>query len=212
MREPFMSSEFAIIFDFGGVLLDWDPRYLYRKLFEGDEQAMERFLKEVDFYAWNARQDAGRPFGEGIAAGCAEHPQYCDLLRQYRERWVESISGTIDGTVQILNLLKMSGYRLVGLSNWSAETFPLMRERHEFIKWFEFILLSGEVGVNKPDRRIFESLLERLGIPASNCLLIDDSVKNIAAAQSLGFQTIHFSSPEQLSLELVEKGIAVLEP
>lgn len=206
-----MPSELAIIFDFGGVLLDWDPRYLYRKIFNGNEQAMEEFLKEVDFFAWNAEQDAGRPFVDGIAAGCAAHPQHCDLLHLYRERWVESISGTIDGTVQILKMLQLAGCRLIGLSNWSAETFPSMRERHEFFQWFEFILLSGDVGVNKPDRRIFETLLDRLGTPASNCLLIDDSIKNIATAEVLGFQTIHFSSPEQLRLELIEKGIYVAE-
>jgi 2-haloacid dehalogenase len=206
-----MMPEPVIIFDFGGVLLEWDPRNLYRKLFDGDEQAMERFLTEVDFYAWNAKQDEGRPFVDGIAAACAEHPQYCELLRLYRERWAESISGPIEGTVRILHTLKKSGYRLVGLSNWSTETFPQMRGQYEFFNWLELILLSGEVGVNKPDPRIFEILMDRLGSPASSCLLIDDSVKNIVAAQRLGFQTIHFGSPEQLSLELAKKGIQTLD-
>jgi 2-haloacid dehalogenase len=202
-----MHSDLTIIFDFGGVLLDWNPRYLYRKLFDGDEQAMERFLTEVDFYAWNAQQDAGRPFAEGIAIACTEHPQYSEQLRSYRERWAESISGTIDGTIQILRKLKNTGFRLAGLSNWSAETFPLMRDRYEFFSWLELILLSGEVGVNKPNARIFEIMLDRLGSPASNCLLVDDSMQNIAVAQSLGFQTIQFWSPEQLGLELVRMNI-----
>lgn len=202
-----MSSELAIIFDFGGVLLDWDPRYLYRKLFDGNEQEMERFIQEVNFYGWNAEQDAGRPFDEGIAIACAEYPDYCELLRLYRERWAESISGTIDGSLEILQKLKDSGFRLAGLSNWSAETFPQMRNRYEFFDWLEVILLSGEVGVSKPDARIFEIMLDRLGSPAGHCLLIDDSPANIAAAQRLGFQTILFCSPEQLGRELTRLNI-----
>jgi 2-haloacid dehalogenase len=202
-----MNTDLVIIFDFGGVLLDWNPRYLYRKLFDGDEMAMERFLSEVDFYSWNECQDGGRPFDEGLAVACAEHPNYCQLLHLYRERWSESIAGPIEGSLRILESCRTAGRRIVGLSNWSAETFPLMRDTYEFFKWFEFILLSGEVGVNKPEKRIFELLLERLGCPAAECVLIDDSSKNIAAARALNFKTIQFTSPEQLRKELMDIGV-----
>jgi 2-haloacid dehalogenase len=198
-----------IVFDFGGVLLNWDPRFLYRKVFDGDEAGMERFLKEVDFYTWNALQDAGRPFAEGVTAACTAHPEYCELIRMYHERWAESIGGSIEGTVEIARGLKQAGWRLAGLSNWSAETFPLMRDRYEFFNWLEFILLSGEVKVNKPERQIFEILLERAGCPAESCLLIDDSLKNIATAREVGLQTILFESPEQLAGALATMGISL---
>lgn len=197
----------ALIFDFGGVLLDWDPRYLYRKLFPGDEQTMERFLVEIDFYEWNLLQDAGRPFSAAVTEHCARHPQYCDLIRAYDERYPESLHGAIPGTVDILSRLWKAGFPLFGLSNWSAEKFHLVRSDFEFLSWFQGIVISGEVGIAKPDRRIFQALLEQVGRPAGECLLIDDSTANIAAAQALGFQTIHFYSPPQLAGELTRRGL-----
>ena len=197
----------VIIFDFGGVLLDWNPRHLYRKVFKGDEQAMERFLTEVDFYNWNIYQDQGRPFAEGIRIACDQHPQYCDLLQIYRDRWIETISGPIHGTVEILRELKQSGYRLFGLSNWSDETFYMTRDQFEFLDLFEQIIISGAVGLIKPDPAIFELLLEKVGSPAEQCLLIDDSPDNVASATRLGFQTVHFKSPAQLRQALVITGV-----
>jgi 2-haloacid dehalogenase len=197
----------VIIFDFGGVLLDWNPRYLYRKVFNGDEQAMESFLTEVDFYTWNLNQDQGRPFDEGIRIACAQHPQYCDLLQIYRDRWIETISGPIDGTVKILRELKQSGYRLFGLSNWSDETFYMTRDKFEFLNLFEQIIISGAVGLIKPDPAIFALLLDKVGRPPEQCLLIDDSPDNVTTARRLGFQTIHFESPVQLRQTLVTVGV-----
>ena len=188
----------AIVFDFGGVLLDWDPRYLYQQLFPGDESAMANFLAEIDFYGWNNLQDAGRPFSAGVAEACQQFPQYCELIRAYDERWEESIAGPIQGTVEILRGLKEQGRRLYGLSNWSAEKFYLVRHRFAFMDWFEDILVSGEVNLIKPDPRIFQLLLERLRLPAEAVLLVDDSARNVETARQLGFQTIHFTSPKQL--------------
>jgi len=199
----------VIIFDFGGVLLDWDPRYLYRKLFDGDEAGMERFLADVDFYAWNLRQDEGRTFAEGVAAGCAAFPQYCELLRAYDERWAESISGPLWGTVEILERLKADGYALFGLSNWSAEKFDLVRPTYAFLGYFEKVVLSGEVKILKPDPRIFQATLDAIGYTAGECLLIDDSQKNVEAARGMGFQTIHFQSPPQLRGALAAFGVLV---
>lgn len=201
----------TIIFDFGGVLLDWDPRYLYRKIFNGDEEGMERFLAEVDFYHWNSRQDEGRPFSVALREGCQNYPQYCELLNLYRERWIESIAGPLQGTVEILAALKQAGYPLYGLSNWSAETFHLVSSQYPFLSWFERIILSGEVRLVKPDPRIFELTLTQIGRQAPECLLIDDSLHNITTAQSLGFQTIHFQSPQQLRQELINFGLLANE-
>jgi 2-haloacid dehalogenase len=197
----------AIIFDFGGVLLDWNPRYLYRKLFPNDEQGMEHFLAEIGFDEWNHLQDAGRPFSVAITELCARYPQYCDLIRAYDERFLESLKGAIPGSVDILHCLRAVGFSLFGLSNWPAEKFSLVRAGYEFLGWFQGIVISGEVGIAKPDPRIFQVLLVQIDRPASECLLIDDSPANIAAAQALGFQTIHFLNPPQLANELARRGI-----
>jgi len=197
----------AIIFDFGGVLLDWNPRYLYRKLFPGDEPAMERFLAEIGFSEWNVLQDAGRPFSIAVADLCTRHPQSCDLIRAYDERFLEAVNGAIPGTVDILRRLHLAGFPLYGLSNWPAEKFRLVRPSYAFFDWFQGMVISGEVGVVKPDPRIFHLLLEQVARPANECLLIDDSVANIAAAQCLGFQTILFHSPAQLEAEMSSRGL-----
>ena len=202
-----LNGRLAIVFDFGNVLMDWDPRYLYRKLFPSDEAAMERFLEEVDFMGWNQQQDAGRKFSEGVAELCARFPEYNELIQAYDERWEESLGGPIWHTVEVLRRLKAEGYPLYGFSNWSAEKFELVREQYGFFSWFEDILLSGAVRLAKPDERIFRMLLERVGKPAGECLLIDDTAQNVAVARELGFEVVHFKSPEQLEAELCRRGI-----
>jgi 2-haloacid dehalogenase len=197
----------TLIFDYGGVLLDWNPRYLYRKLFPNDEPAMERFLEEINFSAWNVQQDAGRPFAEAVAELCARHPGYCDLIRAYDERFLEAVGGAIPGTVEILRRLHLAGFPLYGLSNWPAEKFCLVRPMYAFFDWFQGMVISGEVGVVKPDPRIFHLLLGQVARPAEQCLLIDDSAANITAAASLGFQTIRFQDPTQLAAELAARGL-----
>ncbi len=196
----------AVIFDFGGVLLDWNPGYLYEKLFDVQE-AMNKFLVEIDFAKWNTEQDRGRPFAEGVAILSEQFPQYAELIQAYFERWEDSIGGAIPGTVEVLARLKKQGYALYGLSNWSAETYPRVRHQYEFFDWFHSIVLSGEVKLIKPDPKIYELVLDMAGVPAEDCLFIDDSLKNIEAAMALGFMTIHFQSPEQLQVELNKLGI-----
>ncbi len=192
----------TIIFDFGGVLVDWDPRNLYRRYFSTDTGAMEHFLAEVGFLEWNAHQDKGRPFKEAVVELSSRFPDYSHLIRAYHENWEKSIVGEIPGSVAILKELKQKGYPLYGLSNWSAETFPIIRTRYGFFDLFDDIVISGEVKLIKPDPAIFKLFLERTGQKADECLLIDDSDKNIAAASDLDFQTIHFASPPQLRSEL----------
>ncbi|HXG97121.1 MAG TPA: HAD family phosphatase [Gemmatimonadales bacterium] len=197
----------AIVFDFGGVLIDWNPRYLYRKLFPGTDTAMERFLAEIGFTEWNQQQDAGRAFSLAVTELVKRFPSYADLIRAYDERWEESIAGPLQGTVDLLLPLQQAGLELHGLSNWSSEKFAAVRSKYSFFQLFATILLSGDVKLIKPDPRIFQALLERIGRSAGECLFIDDSEENISTARSLGFEAIRFASPEQLRRELRHRGL-----
>jgi 2-haloacid dehalogenase len=192
----------AIVFDFGGVLINWNPRHLYRKLFNDDAPAMENFLTEVGFKEWNEEQDRGRPFAIAVMELCEKFPHYSAYITAYDQRWRESIAGEIAGTVEILRTLKQAGYALYGLSNWSAETFQRVRHEFEFFGWFDLIVLSGEEKLIKPDPQIFQVLLNKTGRTAQECVFIDDSAPNILVANQLGFVGIHFESPEQLEAEL----------
>jgi 2-haloacid dehalogenase len=194
----------TIVFDLGAVLIDWDRRHLYRKLFDGRTAELDYFLDNVCTLQWNGTMDAGRPFSEAIAAKIAEFPAYEPYITAYHTRWVEMVVGPIDGTVEIFAQLRQAGYPTAALSNWSAETFPIVQPRFEFLNWFDEVILSGELNVIKPDPAIYHILLERIGREASDCIFIDDSLPNIEAAQQLGFQAIHFHSPEQLRSELAK--------
>ena len=194
----------AIIFDFGNVLLEWDPRLVYQRYFPDDPEAMERFLKEVNFMEGNLLQDKGRPFAEGVALLSKKFPHYSHLIQAYHEHWTDSLGESLAGTVEILKELKQAGYPLYGLSNWSAETFPFARKKHAFFDLLDDMIISGEVGHVKPHPEIFQITLDRIGRPADECLFIDDALANIQQAQKMGFATIHFQSPEQLRLGLVD--------
>jgi 2-haloacid dehalogenase len=197
----------VLVFDVGGVLLDWNPRYLYRKFFNGDHENMEKFLTDINFNEWNLRQDAGRPFSEAVASLTAQHPHWAELIEAYHSRWEETIGGTIAGSVDILADLRSMGYPLYALSNFSIEKFQLVRARYAFFDWFDHILLSAQVQLVKPDPRIFWVFLERIQRKPGECLLIDDSDPNIQTARQLGFDTIHFQSSGQLNAELKQRGI-----
>lgn len=197
----------TIIFDFGGVLLGWDPRFLYRKYFGGDELAMEKFLSDVRFMEWNQKQDAGRSFDEAVAELSAAFPHYALAIQAYHERYFESLSGPVEGAIDILKRIKELGYLVCGLSNWPYEKFLLVKERYPFFDWFDHVVISGDVRLVKPDPRIFQLLLDRIDKRPEECLLIDDSIANIEIAQSLHFKTIHFVSGAQLREELEENGV-----
>jgi 2-haloacid dehalogenase len=192
----------AVVFDLGGVLIDWNPRYLYRTLFD-DEAEMEAFLAEVTTQEWNAQQDAGRPWSEAVEALVALHPGRRDLIEAYWHRWPETLGGPIQGTVDILGELRARGVRTYALSNWSAETFPLARPRFPFLEWFDGILISGEAKLAKPDARIFAHLLERFGLEPGSTVFIDDSTANVRAAEAAGLIAMRFENPEKLRAELV---------
>lgn len=201
-----MTQPPVIVFDLGAVLIDWNPRYLYRKLFD-DEAEMESFLREICTPEWNAEQDRGRSWAEAVALLSAEHPEHQTMIQAYKDRWEEMMVGPIDGTVAILERLKTEGHEIHALTNWSAETFPKAKARFSFLQRFESILVSGEEGMKKPDERIFQLLLQRIGHAAERCLFIDDSVKNIEAASKLGFDAVLFENPSLLQNALQSRGL-----
>jgi 2-haloacid dehalogenase len=197
----------AIIFDFGNVLLEWNPRYVYQRYFPNDPEGMEQFFQEVNFAEWNLQQDKGRPFAEGVAILSEKFPHYAQLIQAYHDNWTDSIGAAYSGTIEIMKQLKKAGYPLYGLSNWSAETFPFAREKYDFFDLFDDFVISGDVGHVKPDPEIFQIMLEKIGRPAGECLFIDDALTNIRQAQKMGFATVHCQSPEHLAVVLHELNI-----
>ena len=191
----------TIVFDFGGVLIDWNPRNLYRRFFD-DPRDMETFLSDVDFGAWNAHQDRGRPFAEGVSELSTRFPHYAPLIRAYHEHWQESVGTPIEGSIRVLREVKAQGYPVYGLSNWSAETFPLIRSRYDFFNLLDDYVISGDVGLVKPDPEIFRALLHKIHRTAAQSVFIDDSIDNIRSALALGFTCIRFESPAQLEQQL----------
>ncbi len=205
-QQPIIDT---VIFDLGNVLIDWNPRHLYRKLFLGDEHSMERFLAEVCTAEWNERQDAGRAWDQAIAEASARHPQYARMIRAYRERWDEMLGGPLHDSVALLNELRSAGVRLFALTNWSEDTFPIALERYEFLSWFEDILVSGREKLIKPDPAIFRLLISRFGIDIERAIFIDDSLKNVEGARRVGLRAIHFTGAQQLRADLRQMGLPV---
>ncbi len=195
----------TVVFDLGNVLIAWDPRNLYRTMFD-DVQRMEWFLAEVCPPSWNAQQDAGRTWDEAIAEAVSRHPAYEPEIRAYRERWSEMIPGAIEGTVQILKALHASDVPLHALTNWSAETFVEARERFDFLKLFRTIVVSGEERMIKPHPGIYQRLFETAGLDPMRCVFIDDSELNVKAARTLGMKAIHFRDPKDLAQRLSTLG------
>ncbi len=201
-----VSQVCTVVFDLGGVLVDWNPRYLYRQLF-ADSAAMEEFLATVCNQSWNEKQDAGRPFATGVAELIADHPEHADHIRAYDQRWAEMLGGPISGSVDLLGELDQAGVPLYALSNWSAEKFVHARARFAFLDRFRAIVISGEVGVNKPDPRIFTALIDGYQLDRAELIFIDDVVANVAAARAQGIAAIHFRDPAQLRRELEVRGL-----
>ena len=193
----------TVVFDLGGVLIDWNPRHLYRKLI-ACEAAVERFLAEVCTAEWNHHLDAGRTFAEGIAELVEKHPREEPLVRAWGDRWEEMLAGPIAGSVALLEILYERGVSLHAITNWSAETFPIARRRFRFLARFETIVVSGEEGLAKPDPAIFDLLVNRAGIEPGRSLFIDDNPLNIIAAAARGFRTIQFTGPEALREQLLD--------
>lgn len=202
-----MNSIETIVFDLGGVLIDWNPRHLYRKVFDTEEE-MEYFLAEVCTGPWNAEQDRGRTFEEAIAMKSEEFPKFKQEINLFYSRWPEMIAGPISGTVEILKeLYDNRQYRLYALTNWSAQTFPYALEHFPLLRYFEGILVSGKELLIKPDPAIYHLLGKRYDIELSKAVFIDDSTNNIKGANDVGMQGIHFKDPNQLRKDLSDMGL-----
>lgn len=192
-----------VIFDLGGVLIDWNPEYVYLGVFNGDREKMKWFFDEICTIDWNENQDAGYPLQQATEERVKLFPEYEEWIRTYYGRWEEMLGKQIDGTVTILKqLIDNPNYKVVALTNWSAETFPIALERFDFLHWFEGIVVSGTEKMRKPFNEIYELTLNRFNIEASKSLFIDDNARNIEAAKKMGINTIRFNNPTQLKSEL----------
>ena len=197
-----------IIFDLGGVLIDWNPEYVYLDVFEGDRKKMQWFFNDICTMDWNENQDAGYPIQKATEDLIKIFPQYEEWIRMYYGRWEEMLGGPIEKTVDVLDqLLKKPQYRVVALTNWSAETFPVALDRFEFLHHFEGIVVSGYEKTRKPFPEIYQLTLDRFGFMPEQSLFIDDNLRNIRAADEMGIQTIHFQKPNEFESLLREKGV-----
>jgi 2-haloacid dehalogenase len=199
----------AMLFDLGGVVIDWNPRHLYRKVFGGDAARMEFFLTTVCPLEWNELQDAGRPLSIGTEERVREYPEWEAEIRAYYDRWVEMIGDEIPESAELLGELSDARIRLFALSNWSLETFPLVRDRFSLLARFERIFLSGEAGVAKPDPRFYEFALRQIDVPRNNLLFVDDNLRNVEAARTLMLPSIQFRNTIQLRRDLRTLGVAL---
>ncbi|MET7035978.1 HAD family hydrolase [Elizabethkingia miricola] len=191
-----------IIFDFGGVLMDWNPKYLYQNVFNSEEE-MDYFLDNIATLKWNAEQDRGRSFQEATEILQNQYPEFSKEIALYYSQWPVMLKGTIEENVNILRNLH-GQYQLYGLTNWSAESFPYAYKNYDFFSLFNGIVVSGEEKLIKPDERIYELLLNRYNLNASECLFIDDNYENIRTAQAMDFNTIHLA-PETVLQEELQK-------
>ena len=205
---PDVPSPTTVVFDLGGVLIDWDPRYAYRQM-GGTDAEIEHFLEHVATSDWNRQFDAGRPFADGIAERKRDFPEHAEWLEAWWEKWPDMLGGAIEGTVAILRELREAGVPLYALTNWSAETFPIAQERFDFLGWFRGIVVSGEVEKAKPDEDIFHHLADDFGIVPADAVFIDDSVPNVETARRLGYHAIAFTSPDALRQRLAALGLPV---
>lgn len=197
----------TIIFDLGGVLVDWNPEHLYCKVFT-DEAEMKHFLNTICTAAWNEEQDGGRPLHEATEQLVKQFPEHEENIRLYYGRWKEMLAGAIEDTVQILKELKETGkYRIYALTNWSAETFPIAVEMYPFFSWFDGIVVSGSEKTRKPFPEFYKLLLQRYNVKASEAVFIDDNKRNVDAAKKVGIDAIAFSNAEQLRDELKARKI-----
>ncbi len=196
----------TVLFDLGGVLIDWNPRYLFQKIFK-DSKEMEYFLSHVCTPAWNAEQDAVRTFAEAVALAKQDHPEYSEAIEAYDVRWEEMLGGINLKVAEILKALKNKKIPVYALTNWSKEKFPIARKRYDILEQFDGIFVSGEIGVRKPYLEFYQLFLEQYAIEAQKAVFIDDVQENVEGAQQVGIHAIRFQNAQQLTQELKELGI-----
>ena len=199
----------TIVFDLGGVLIDWNPRYLYSKIFSDSEQ-VEHFLEHICTFAWNAQQDAGRSLEDATNELLSKHPEFHSEIKAYYDRWEEMLNGSLPESVQLLQHFKQNThYRLLALTNWSHQTFPRALELFDFLHWFEGIVVSGEEKLKKPDHALYHVLIDRYQLIPHETIFIDDSLPNVKAAQEIGMYGVHFQTPRQLREQLQTLAIEI---
>lgn len=197
----------TIIFDLGAVLIDWNPHYVYKTIFD-DEQEMHNFLANVCTSDWNEEQDAGRPLQEGTDLLVARFPEHEANIRAFYGRWIEMLGEPFHDTVEIFKQLKASNkYKIYALTNWSAETFPFAQARFDFLNWFDGVVVSGAEKMRKPAPEFYQILLDRYNVNPAEALFIDDNYRNVLAAEKMGIKSIHFKSAAELSDELTQLSI-----
>ena len=199
-----------IIFDLGGVLIDWNPEYVYLEVFEGDRKKMQWFFDEICTMDWNENQDAGYPLDQATEERVKMFPQYEQWIRMYYGRWEEMLGEAIEETVNILErFFQHPDYKVIALTNWSAETFPIALERFDFLHKFEGIVVSGTEKTRKPFPEIYQLALDRYGLNAEETLFIDDNLRNVNAAEAMGINSVQFKNPKQLAAYISEIGLKI---
>ncbi len=198
----------TVIFDLGGVLIDWNPEYVYLKEFRGNRDKMNWFLNEICAWDWNANQDAGYPLAKATEERIALYPEHKELIEMYYGRWEEMLGFTHDDTLEILKTLVDSPhYRVYALTNWSGETWPKALEKFEWLQWFEGILVSGNEGMRKPFPEIYELLLNRFNINRNKAVFIDDSANNVQGSEKVGLKALYFTTADNLRTDLQRLGV-----
>ena len=194
----------TIIFDLGGVLIDWNPNYVYDTIFDNPEEK-KWFFDNICTSDWNEEQDAGRKLSDATELLVSQFPEQEKNIRAYYDRWTEMLKGPIHETVDVFRELKdLNKYQILALTNWSAETFPIALDRYEFLHWFDGRVVSGEEKTRKPFIDIYKTLIDRFNVDPSTAIYTDDNVRNLAPAKELGMHTIHFQDPVQFRKALVD--------
>jgi len=205
-----MNKISTIIFDLGGVLIDWNPEYVFLKEFRGNREKMNWFLNEICAWEWNMNQDAGYPLAQATEDRVALFPEHEALIRMYYGRWEEMLGHAHEDTLEILkSVVNHPNYRVYALTNWSGETFPIALQKFPWLQWFEGILVSGDEGMRKPHKEIYELILSRYDINPTEALFIDDSLKNVEGSEAVGIKGIHFTSAMALKEALQRHGITL---
>ena len=200
----------TIVFDLGGVLIDWSPEYVFLKEFRGNREKMNWFLNEICAWDWNLKQDAGYPLDKATEERVALFPEYEALIRMYYGRWEEMLGYAHEDTLAILQyFVENPNYKVYALTNWSGETFPIALKKFPWLQWFEGILVSGDEGMRKPNAEIYELLFSRYDIHPSEALFIDDSEANVAGSEACGMKAIHFTHAANLKKSLSAIGIEI---
>ena len=204
-----MNNINTLIFDFGGVLIDWNPAYVFLKEFRGNQDEMSHFLNTICSWEWNENQDAGYSLDKATEERVAMYPEHERLIRMYYGRWEDMLGYEHTDTVELLKKFIDNGtYRLIGLTNWSHETFQVALERFDFLSWFEGIVVSGTEKMKKPDASIYTLTLDRYNITARNAVFIDDKLENVHAATKLGIHGVHFTTAAKLKRDLETLGVS----